>query len=138
MHFRNAMDPKDKTILRPNVDTLYYLAVVDLKSPASITLPGSDRLQILEVVSAEHWIPLVTSNPGVYEITEELVGSRYAFMIIRTQVNMQDPADIKQVGAIQDKIKIRQEDRGEFVQTNCWDRGQMLAMRTKYQKEKRR
>ena len=49
---------------------------------------------------------------------------------------MQDPADIKQVSAIQDKIKIRQENRGEFVQTNYWDRGQMLAMRTKYQKEK--
>ena len=107
MPFRNAMDPKDKTILRPNFDTLYSSAVVDLKSPASITLPGPDRLQILEVVSAEHWIPLVTSNPGVYEITEELVGSRYAFIIIRTQVNMQDPADIKQVSAIQDKIKIR-------------------------------
>ena len=52
MHFRNSMDPKDKTILRPNFDTLYSSAVVDLKSPASITLPGSDRLQLLEVVSA--------------------------------------------------------------------------------------
>ena len=71
MHFCNAMEPKDKTILRPNFDALYSSVVVDLKSAASITLPGSDRLQILEVVSAEHWIPLVTSNPGVYEITEE-------------------------------------------------------------------
>ncbi len=47
MLFRNAMDPKDKTILRPNFDTLYSSVVVDLKSPASITLLGSDRLQIL-------------------------------------------------------------------------------------------
>lgn len=136
MHFRKAMDPTDKTILRPNFDTLYSSAVVDLSSPVSITLPSSDRLQILEVVSGEHWIPLVSSNPGVYEITEEMVGSRFAFIIIRTQVNMQDPVDIKRVGVIQDEIKIRQENRGEFVQTKNWDRSQMLAMRTNYQKEK--
>ena len=49
---------------------------------------------------------------------------------------MQDPAAIKQVGAIQDKIKIGQENRGEFVQTKNWDKGKMLAMRTKCQKEK--
>tara|TARA_B100000524_G_C23543671_1_gene332177 strand:- start:91 stop:684 length:594 start_codon:yes stop_codon:yes gene_type:complete len=49
---------------------------------------------------------------------------------------MQDPADIKRVGVIQDEIKIRQENRGEFVQTKNWDRSQMLAMRTNYQKEK--
>ena len=136
MHFRKAMDPKDRTILRPNFDTLYSAAVVDLKSPAAITLPASDRLQILEVVSAYHWIPLVTSKPGVYEITEEMAGSRFAFIIIRTQVNMQDPADIERVGDIQDEIIIRQKNRGQFVQTKDWDRAQMLEMRTKYQKEK--
>lgn len=136
MHFRKAMDPKDKTILRPNFDTLYSSAVVDLKSPVTITLPASDRLLILEVVSADHWIPLVSSKPGAYKITEEMVGSRFAFIIIRTQVNMQDPADIKHVGVIQDQITIRQQSRGEFVQTKDWDRSQMLEMRSGYQKEK--
>ena len=136
MHFRKAMDPKDRTILRPNFDTLYSAAVVDLKSPATITLPVSDRLQILEVVSADHWIPLVSSKPGAYEITEEMVGSRFAFVIIRTQVNMQDPSDIMRVGTIQDQITISQENRGEFVQTKEWDRSQMLTMRSDYQKEK--
>ena len=136
MHLRKAMDPKDKTILRANFDTLYSMAVVDLKSPATITLPASDRLQILEVISADSWIPLESSKPGSYEITEEMVGSRFAYVIIRTQVNMQDPADIKRVGVIQDEIKIRQQDRGEFVQTKNWDRNQMLRMRSNYQKEK--
>ena len=136
MHFRKAMDPNDRTILRPNFDTLYSAAVVDLRSPATITLPVSDRLQILEVVNADHWIPLVSSKPGAYEITEEMVGSRFAFVIIRTQVNMQDPSDIKRVGTIQDQITITQQSRGEFVQTKKWDRSQMLTMRSDYQKEK--
>ena len=122
MHLRKAMDPKDKTILRANFDTLYSMAVLDLTSPATITLPVSDRLQILEVISSDSWIPLESSKPGGYEITKEMVGSRFAYVIIRTQFNMQDPADIKRVGAIQDKIIISQESRGEFVQTKNWDR----------------
>ena len=138
MHLRKAMDPKDKTILRANFDTLYSMAVLDLKSPATITLPASDRLQILEVVSADSWIPLESSKPGIYEITEEMVGSRFAYIIIRTEVNMHDPTDIKKVGVIQDEIKIHQQNRGEFVQTKNWDRNQMLAMRSTYQKEKER
>ena len=136
MHLRKAMDPKDKTILRANFDTLYSMAVLDLTSPATITLPASDRLQILEVISSDSWIPLQSSKPGGYEITEEMVGSRFAYVIIRTQVNMQDPADIMRVGEIQDKIHISQESRGEFVQTKNWDRDQMLRMRSNYQKEK--
>ena len=136
MHLRKAMDPKDKTILRANFDTLYSMAVLDLTSPATITLPASGRLQILEVISSDSWIPLESSKPGGYEITKEMVGSRFAYVIIRTQVNMQDPADIKRVGVIQDKIDISQESRGEFVQTKNWDRDQMLRMRSDYQKEK--
>ena len=77
-------------------------------------------MQILEVVSAYHWIPLVASKPGAYEITEEMVGSRFAFIIIRTQVNMQDPADIERVSQIQDEITLHQKNRGEFVQTKDW------------------
>lgn len=77
----------------------------------------------------------MTSKPGVYEITEEMAGSRFAFIIIRAQVNMQDPADIERVGDIQDEITIRQKNRGQFVQTKDWDRAQMLEMRTKYQKK---
>ena len=77
-----------------------------------------------------------SSKPGVYEITEEMVGSRFAYIIIRTEVNMHDPTDIKRARVIQNEIKIRQQNRGEFVQTKNWDRNQMLATRSDYQEEK--
>ena len=51
-------------------------------------------------------MPLVVSEPGSYSITEELVGTRYAFSIIRTQVNMNDGNDIKKVASLQDRVKI--------------------------------
>ena len=96
MHQRSAMDPADRTILRPNFDTLYSFAVLDLKTPARINLPAITRYQILEIVTGEHWIPLVSDKPENYQITQDLTGSRYAFaMVISALVNMQDENDLK-------------------------------------------
>ena len=132
MHNKKAMDPDDRTILRANFDTLYSFVVLDLSSPAKIVLPEIDRFQILEVVSDEHWIPLVSDRPGSYDLSRELVGSRYAFAIVRTQVNMQDAEDLKAAGEAQDKIRLVQENRGEFVKETNFDRKQILALRADY------
>ena len=78
------MEPTDRTIVRPNFDTMYSFAVLDLNNPATIVMPDTDRLMILSIVSGEHYMPLVVSEPGSYSITEELVGTQYAFSIIRT------------------------------------------------------
>ena len=136
MHQRSAMDPTDRTILRPNFDTLYSFAVLDLTTPATIELPQINRYQILEVVSAEHWIPLVSDKPGAYQITQNLTGSRYAFAIVRTQVNMQDNVDLKNAGEAQDKIGITQDSQGGFEQDTSFDRNEILALRAEYNKRR--
>ena len=134
LHQKGAMDPKERTILRPNFDTLYSFAVLDLDSPATVVLPETDRYQILEVVDEEHWIPLVSAKPGRYELTKESMGSRYVLALVRTQVNMQDPEDLKKAGAIQDQIGLEQEAKGEFVSKNKYDMDEILAMRADYNK----
>ena len=111
LHLKAAMDPKDRTILRPNFDTLYSFAVLDLESPATVVLPETDRYQILEVVDEDHWIPIVSDKPGRYALTKEAMGSRYVFAFVRTQVNMQDPSDLAKAGEIQDQIKLEQSQR---------------------------
>lgn len=136
MHNKQAMDPADRTILRANFDTLYSFVVLDLSSPATVVLPDIGRFQILEVVSDEHWIPLVSDRPGSYVLSRELVGSRYAFAIIRTQVNMQDAEDLKAAGEAQDKIRLVQESRGEFTKETNFDRKQILALRADYNKRR--
>ena len=134
LHLKAAMDPSDRTILRPNFDTLYSFAVLDLESPATVVLPDTDRYQILEVVDEEHWIPLVSDKPGRYELTKESMGSRYVFAFVRTQVNMQDPADLKKAGEIQDQIKLEQKEKGQFVAKHKYDMKEILALRADYNK----
>ena len=134
LHQKGAMDPKERTILRPNFDTLYSFAVLDLNSPATVVLPETDRYQILEVVNEEHWIPLETAKPGGYQLTKESMGSRYVLALVRTRVNMQDPEDLKKAGAVQDQIDLQQAAKGEFVSTNKYDIDEILAMRADYNK----
>ena len=134
LHFSNAMDPADRTILRPNFDTLYSFAILDLNTPATVVLPETDRYQILEVIDEDHWIPLVSDKPGRYELTRENVGSRYAYVIVRTQVNMQDPADLSEAARIQGEIGLAQDQAGEFVSKNKYDMDEILAIRADYQK----
>ncbi|WP_115120662.1 DUF1254 domain-containing protein [Synechococcus sp. UW105] len=132
LHLKKGMDPEDRTILRPNFDTLYSFAVLDLDSPATVVLPDTDRYQILEVVDGEHWIPLISDKPGRYELTKESMGSRYVFAFVRTQVNMQDAADLKKAGAVQDQIQLEQAQKGEFISPHKYDMKEILALRAAY------
>lgn len=134
LHLKKAMDPADRTILRPNFDTLYSFAIVDLEDPATIVLPETSRYQILEVIDEEHWIPLIADAPGRYQLTKESVGSRYAKVLVRTQVNMQDPADLKKAGAIQDQTRLEQKRRGEFISKHKYNMKEILSMRAEYNK----
>ena len=132
LHLSKAMDPADRTILRPNFYTLYSFAVLDLDSPATVVLPETDRYQILEVVDEEHWIPVVSAKPGRYELTKEAIGSRYVFAFVRTQVNMQDPADLQAAAAVQKQIGLEQANKGEFVSKHRYDMQEILDLRADY------
>ena len=132
LHIRDAMDIIDRTIIRPNFDTLYSAAVLDLSTPAVIVMPETNRLQILAAVNDVHWNVLLTDKPGRYDLTEESAGSRYVYLIVRTQVNMRDQVDLKKVAALQDQINIEQDDKGEYVQTNLWDPDQIRVLRDEY------
>jgi hypothetical protein len=132
LHLSQAMDPADRTILRPNFDTLYSFAVLDLDSPATVVLPETDRYQILEVVDEEHWIPVVSDKPGRYELTKDAIGSRYVFAFVRTQVNMQDPADLQAAAAVQKQIGLEQANKGEFISNHRYDMQEILDLRADY------
>ena len=60
------------------------------------------------------------------------MGSRYVFAFVRTQVNMQDPEDLKQAAAVQDQIQLEQTAPGVFVSPNKFDQQAILAMRADY------
>ena len=66
-------------------------------------------------------------------MTQSDVGSRYAMIAMRTQVNVADPDDMAIVHEMQDQQILEQKDKGGFVPSANWDMEEVLAMRTKYQ-----
>ena len=129
-------DPKDRTVIRINFDTLYSSLLLDLNSPATITLPETDgRYQSAMVVNGEGYT-FVYKEPGDYELTKQTVGSRFALVVFRTGVNIQDSADVAEAQALQTKLSVRQEEKGEYIQPTQWNKEQMLAIRDEYNKER--
>jgi hypothetical protein len=116
--------PIDKQkVVRMNRDTMYSFGVFDLTTPVTITKPDTgDRFQSMMVLNQDEYVPIpVIYEPGKYTLTQEKVGTRYVFVVFRTFVNSEDPADIKKVNAIQDQIKVEQASPGKF-EIPKWDR----------------
>ncbi len=113
--------PIDKQpIIRMNRDTIYSRAVLDLSTPAKITMPDSgDRYMGLQIINQDHYTTIFM-EPGTYELTEKDVGTRYAYAIVRIFVDASNDKDIKVANALQDQIVI--EGGGtEPLQIPNWD-----------------
>jgi hypothetical protein len=135
LHIREGADPKDRTIVRINFDTVYSWIVLDLTEPVTLTMPETDgRYQSAWIITDEHYNPMAFVEPGTYTLTQENVGRRYAMLLMRTQVNVMDPDDLAIVHSLQDQLKIEQKDKGSYAPSGNWDMDEVLAMRAKYQK----
>ena len=118
LHNRNSSDPADKTVMRINFDTRYSMCLLDLNCDATLTMPETNgRYQSAWFVTEEHYNPMAINEPGTYTITQEDMGSRYVFVMIRTQVNMRDSADMAIVTKLQDQIQLTQESGAFPVRT---------------------
>jgi hypothetical protein len=111
---------KPQPIIRANQDTLYSGVIVDLSVPLTVTLPDSDgRFQSVLVISQDHY-NFGHATPGVYELTQEEVGSRFAMLLFRTFVDVSDPDDLARAQAAQDGIVLEGGGDGPFVAPD-WD-----------------
>jgi hypothetical protein len=136
LNLQKAADPKDRTVIRINFDTLYSWLILDLTTPATFTLPQTNgRYQSAMVVNGQGYV-YVEKDPGDYTLTEDEVGSRYALVAFRTGVNIQDPEDVAQAQALQAKLSVSQAKTGEYIQPNKWDLEQMMALRAAYNEER--
>ncbi len=134
MHLKTGADPKDRTIMRINFDTIYSTAVVDLTEDAVLTMPETNgRYQTAWIITDEHYNPMAFVEPGTHTLTQENVGRRYATIVVRTQANTADPADLAIANDLQEQLKLDQKDKGSYVASNNWDMEEILAMRARYQ-----
>ena len=119
-HLREPTTPDNQPVIRMNQDTLYSATVLDLSKPVTITLPEiGGRYMSMHVVSQDHYM-FVESEPGTYELTEEKVGTRFAYVTIRTFYNAGDPDDLAKAHAAQDQIVVSGGGDGPFEAPN-WD-----------------
>lgn len=128
-HVRQPTSIDKQPVIRMNRDTFYSAVVLDLSKPAKITLPEiGGRYQSMHVINQDHY-SYAEIKPGTYKLTKEKVGSRYAYIIIRTFVNSGDPEDVKAVHKAQDAIMVETPFTGTDLEVPEWDKEQLATAR---------
>jgi hypothetical protein len=129
IHVREPASVEKQDVIRMNRDTLYSLGVFDLTSPLAITKPEpKGRYQSMMLVSEDHYVSLVEYGAGVFNVTQEMTGTRYVFIIFRTFMDPARADDIKAANALQDGISTQQADAGAFDIPD-WDEGSLKTVR---------
>ena len=123
--FRHAREPAsvdNQTVIRLNRDTLYSFAVFDLAAgPVTIAMPNAGkRFMSMMIADQDHYVPTVIYDSKPHTLTQKNIGTRYAFVAIRTLVNPNDPKDLAEVHRLQDAIKVSQKAVGKLELPN-WD-----------------
>lgn len=129
MHLRDPITPANQSVIRSNQDTIYSATVLDLSAPATVTLPDLDgRFQSMLVINQDHH-NFGEAEPGTYELTDDLVGTRFAYLLFRTFVDVTDPDDIAAAHAAQDAIELSGGGPGPFDAPD-WNTDQLDKART--------
>jgi len=128
-HIRQPTPIDKQDVIRMQRDTLYSIGVFDLTNPVTITLPDSDgRYLSALIINQDHSMLPMEYAPGEFTLTQDLMGTRYVVVILRTFINGNDPADIKTANALQDAVTVVQDDPGMF-EVPDWDIEQVETLR---------
>jgi hypothetical protein len=129
LHIR-AMTAVDKqNVIRMNRDTLYSAGVFDLTTPVTIVKPErGKRYQSMQVINQDHSMLPIEQGAGTFTLTREAVGTRYAIVLLRTFADPNDPADMRDAMALQDRVQVRQAAAGSFDVPE-WDETSLETVR---------
>jgi hypothetical protein len=130
-HHREVSPVDDQLVIRTNRDTLYSAAVFDLDAgPVTITLPDAGkRFMSMQVIDEDQYTPQVIYQAGPHTFSKKNIETRYVIMAVRTLVNPQDAADVKQAHALQDGTKVEQKAIGSF-DVPKWDEASQKKVRS--------
>ncbi|WP_165875302.1 DUF1214 domain-containing protein [Natrarchaeobius chitinivorans] len=121
-HFRTVVEPDVRFLALPNRDTFYSSGVFDLTEPVTVTKPDvGDRHQSMVVLDEDAYVKETHHDPGEYTLTQDEIGTRYTWVMIRTFVDPTDPDDVETVHGLQDELAVSQDSAGTFEVPN-WDR----------------
>lgn len=121
VHQRDFYSVDNQMTLRVNRDTYYSFGIYDLTTPVTIIKPDpGERFQSLMIINQDHSILPTIHEGGTFTYTQEEIGSRYMVAMWRTFADPTNLEDQKIAHALQNKIKIEQEDMGALEFPN-WD-----------------
>jgi hypothetical protein len=129
-HGRELAPPVQQGIPRPNRDTLYSFAIVDLDAGSvTITLPDAGKRYMgMQVVNEDQYTPATYYGAGTHTLTREVIGTHYAIVVVRFLVDFSNKEDVRQVHALQDAIKFNQERPGTF-EIPHWDEASLKKIK---------
>src|SRR5467141_2511424 len=133
-HGREFAPPVQQGIVRPNRDTLYSFAIVDLDAGrVTITLPeAGKRYMGMQVVNQDQYTPATYYGAGTHTLTQDMVGTRYAIVVVRFFVDFSNEEDVRQVYALQDEIRFSQKKPGTF-EVPHWDEASLKKVQAALQ-----
>ncbi len=135
-HDRTLMPLDKQPAVTMNRDTIYSLGVFYAPPGTTITLPKTkdNRYQSAMMLQADHYIDQVFYGPGTFEIKSQ---TDFVGITIRTQLDANDPEDIKYVNSIQDQIVVTHPEGVEIKSytPRKWDMKSLKTLKLKYQKE---
>src|SRR5713101_3725339 len=133
-HGRELALPAQQGIPRPNRDTLYSFAIVDLDAgPVTITLPAAGkRFMGMQVVNQDQYTPATYYGAGTHTLTRKMVGTRYAIVVVRFFVDFSNDEDVRQVHALQDEVRFSQKSPGTF-EVPHWDETSLKKVQAAFQ-----
>jgi hypothetical protein len=89
-HHREPVAVDKQIVIRPNRDTLYSPALIDLDAgPVTVTLPDAGgRFRSMQVINEDHYVVGdVIYNAGAYTYDKDKAGTRYILIALRTLVD---------------------------------------------------
>ena len=114
--FREPTPVDNQPTIRMNRDTLYSVAIVDIREGATLTLPDvGDRYMSAMVINQDHYINEVLHGGGTYALGMDKFDTPYVIVWMRILVDGADPEDVAAVNAIQDKMAIDAASSESFV-----------------------
>ena len=115
-HHRAPASLDEQPVIRQNRDTLYSSAIVDISGGATLTLPDSGgRYLSVMVVNEDHYINRILHEPGTHQLTVDEFDTDYVLVAARTLVDPNDPADVAEVNALQDQMRLEAASAHAFV-----------------------
>ncbi|WP_421222759.1 DUF1214 domain-containing protein [Aeromonas enteropelogenes] len=133
-HDRNLIALDQQPAVTMNRDTVYSFGIFYAPKGTTIALPTSkdNRYQSAMILQSDHYIDQVFYGAGTHEIDSK---TDFVAIVIRTQVDANNPDDVKYVNQLQDQIKVTfpKGVTPKQYEPRNWDSASLDTIRSEYQ-----